>query len=36
MAGRSLSYVAKEQYRCAEAFGYNGNLLVGKVYTGSA
>lgn len=21
------------QYRCAEAFGYNGNLLVGKAYT---
>jgi hypothetical protein len=32
-AGRSLSYHTKIHYRCAEAFGYNGNLLVGKAYT---
>jgi hypothetical protein len=31
--GRSLSYVTRIHYRCAEAFGYNGNLLVGKAYT---
>jgi hypothetical protein len=28
-----LSYVAKVHCRCAEAIGYNGNLLVGKAYT---
>jgi len=32
-AGRSLSYHTKIHYRCAEACGFNGNLLVGKAYT---
>ena len=31
--GWHLSYHTKMQYRCAEAFSYNGNLLVGKAYT---
>ncbi|MFO7627907.1 MAG: AbrB-like transcriptional regulator [Prochlorococcaceae cyanobacterium] len=31
--GRKLAYNTKVQYRCAEAFGCNGNLKVGKAYT---